>query len=173
GIFIISLLILLYYFIKIKDSLNIKLLYAALTLSSVAFICFISDGGWWARFTPYVYLLTILALTILFRFSKGTLTGFFRVAVIIILILNSLVFWQVPVDTVNYSQHFIEQFKAFRGYTIDYDVSQYMFYGKYFDLDDNGIKYNVVTDIDRNRCDGILYEDPFNLCPGQDRSILE
>lgn len=89
GIFIISLICILYYTYKFYKDKNYKMLTANLAyllISTVLII--ITEGSWWARYVPYVYLLPIIAIIMLAIVGNSKKTKILAVLISILLAIN-------------------------------------------------------------------------------------
>lgn len=66
GIFVISLGCIGYYAYKFYKSKNVKMLYVVTAYTAISIILvIITEGSWWARYVPYIYLFPIIALGLL------------------------------------------------------------------------------------------------------------
>jgi hypothetical protein len=81
GLFIISIIILIFYLIKNPKS-NEKNIIKIILLASISIIIGISES-WWARYNPTTYLILISALYILFKQNNKKLNYLFLTLIII------------------------------------------------------------------------------------------
>lgn len=89
GIFVISLICLLYYTYKFYIDKNYRMFtlnLAYLVISTVLII--ITEGSWWARYVPYVYLLPIMVVIILSTVERTRLTEILAILLSILLAVN-------------------------------------------------------------------------------------
>ena len=148
GLFSISMItcvILLIKDIKTSKSLNY---YSVLFITSLSLAIFISDG-WWARFTPYIYLIVIIALfMILFIFQQHP-KYYSTICVILLSLLflaNNIFFFKNTISSVKYSLIVNYQFNPLKGQDILLELDSGV--GKLFDFKDHDINYTVVDTIE-------------------------
>lgn len=94
GIFTISIIVIIFYLIKmykLKDYENIKYILAFIIVSFILIL--ITDGSWWARYSPYVYLLPILAMYLLLKDKKIYSKIIFLIVMLLLLFNNGTIFY--------------------------------------------------------------------------------
>lgn len=92
GIFIISLGIITFYLIKyFKTNKKIFICTSILVLTITGLIVFISES-WWARYTPFVYFVPLIAIFFLIKNYKIDINKTYFAIVSIIMILNLSLF---------------------------------------------------------------------------------
>lgn len=144
GIFIISCLCTIYMFYRMWRDRNFNVLIPFILILLGMFILVLAtDGSWWARYTPYLYLLPIFNLIYLIkRNNKFSLTV--GIILLILLIVNlSLIIYA------NCSSHLKQYggidnaFERFETYVNNHDEIDVMLKTTGFE----GIKYNI-SDLD-------------------------
>lgn len=145
GIFIISIIIILLkivLLIKEKDIDNLILLLIPIFIITLLLL-FLSDG-WWARYSPYLYLIIIISILILSCNKKKLVRLFLLIFCFIILSNSYLNFKSYVEKDVALSGYSREKLKELANSEIDICLQNHRFSGILYNLDDYDIEYNIV-----------------------------
>lgn len=89
GIMIISIICIIFYLLKLYKLRKFEMLTMVLAFIGISLLLvLITDGSWWARYVPYIYLFPILAL-ILMAMDDNKKTKVIMLVLFIIMILNN------------------------------------------------------------------------------------
>lgn len=120
------------------------------------------DGGYWARYIPYIYLITIINLIYLFSGKKyNKVLGYVLSA---ILLVNSLLIVYTCMKTYKTNYSYVKNnFVQFKQYAdekndiIDIKLNNHAYQGVIYNIDDLGIKVNINDDLENER-DVLLFK---------------
>lgn len=149
GIFILSLLVLLIHFIIeiIKKRYN-DLLFLGIPFLLVFLIMFVISDSWWARYSPQIYLIPIMAVYSLIK-NKKIIIKLLSIIFLVLLGLNSLItFKHVIRAYIPPSGKTRMNLNEFRNKEINIVLETEHFCGALYNLKDFNIKYNYMTKID-------------------------
>ena len=166
GIFIITVIvsiIIVIDFIKNKKYKSL-ITYSIILGISVILLTFL-DGSYWARYIPYVYMITIINLAYLFEKDKK-LPNIIGIILTIFLLLNSILVLKVSMEGyIGNSRYVKKNLIEFEEYAKDkgevpilLNLSAYQ--GVQYNLDDLGINVKIVDDLDDKKepKDGLLFK---------------
>lgn len=143
GIMIISVLVTLYAIyelVKIKEK-NILIPYL-LILFGIVILLLIVDGSWWARYTPYLMLVPILAsIFLMYNGKKHKLKVALGIVLTIILAVNSCLLIGVTYRSYKRNGRYIERMMD---NFIEYSKNQEITKIKLNSTDFQGILYNII-----------------------------
>ena len=149
GIFILSLLVLLIHFIIeiIKKRYN-DLLFLGIPFLLVFLIMFVVSDSWWARYSPQIYLIPIMAVYSLIK-NKKIIIKLLSIIFLVLLGLNSLITFKHVIRTyIPPSGKTRMNLNEFRNKEINIVLETEHFCGALYNLKDFNIKYNYMTKID-------------------------
>ena len=152
GILIVSIIICLVWFLKSKQSAKTKLVLVGVTITATLMTLFVS-GSWWARFTPYLYLIPLTAVFICLKNSKQKWGNVLCTIFLSLVLVNSFFFALQPIKAIKGSFKISKELEELSGKSVE--VSMINFWGRLFNFDDYDIEYKVVNDVDRK--DGECY----------------
>lgn len=104
----------------------------------------VSDS-WWARYSPYIYILPLLAVAVLMYKTSDKRYRMGAGCLVLVFFLNNLFFFGGPVYTVYRSIEVRNQFEQLQGEKIQIVNNEY-FPGLYFNLEDQEIDYEIIFD---------------------------
>ena len=144
GIFIISLIIILFFTI---DSIRKKdisiIIYLIPIIITVLLMVFLTDS-WWARYAPQLYLFVLISL-LLFGKSKGILLEYVFCIFSIIILLNSvLCFNSFFYHKLQVSNQTKIELNVVRNEEIEIYLESQIYTGILANLEDKNIKYEIV-----------------------------
>lgn len=146
GILLISLIIIAVKLIFMKK--DFKFYFLCMNLIVCLGLTFGITESWWARYSPYVYFIVLIALYIILNSHKKIMHVIGYCFAVIIILNASLFFRSVP----QYIQMTKQVHSAFTFLQKDASVSLYAgdFSGIYFNLNDLGIRYVVDPEISQD-----------------------
>lgn len=152
GICIISIGIIISYLINNKN--NNKVYFVTNLFLILCLIIGISNG-WWARYSPYLYLIPIMAIIIISRSSlhKYKLTA--CKILIALFFINNLHFALQPITCMHESDQISKDLKNLSMSKINLVIEDNYLPGKIFNFEDYNISYTIVDQI--TEPDGICY----------------
>ena len=158
GILIVSIVICVIWFLKSKESAKTKLLLMVLTITATLMTFFIS-GSWWARFTPYLYIIPLTAVFICLKNSKQKWGKALCTIFLSLVLVNSFFFVLQPVKAIKGSFKISKELKELSGKSVE--VSMINFWGRLFNFDDYNIEYKVVNDISQQEGECyLIFDEP-------------
>lgn len=156
GLFVVGIVINIIFIIKNRKSKrSLALLFGYYIVSIGLFIAV--KHGWWARYAPFLYLIPMIALFILFKGENQKKYGALISVMVLIFLCNNLYMGKWNEYVKKTSEIAREQMEYFLPYEIDI-ASPSQFYGKIFNFEDIGIKYNIYQALDY--VDGECYFEP-------------
>ena len=144
GIIIISILVIVYQMCKDKDKENNILCLAFAITCSILIL--LTDGSWWARYTPYLYLIPIIALYMLVK--KGKKEKILAALLSTLMVINISFIFYTTLKTYNEKYTIIKNninIMKKSDKTIDVYVDD-QFSSVLYNLKDNNIKFKVIKD---------------------------
>ncbi len=99
GIFTISICFIVYYLIKFclnKEYAIAKYIICFLVVSTI--LVLITDGSWWARYTPYIYLLPLLVCYLL-AMNKKLISKLACLIILALIVANNYLILDTTIDT--------------------------------------------------------------------------
>jgi hypothetical protein len=124
---------------------------AAFLLITTIFI----PEGWWARYNPFMWLIPIIYLFLYKSDSKTKNVLYYALCAIIV--LNTSHFAGVPMMVTYYTYKSNSEF--IREKKIKTDLRQGVFIGVLFNFEDNGIEYEIVSELKES--EGLIFDTPF------------
>ena len=150
AIFLFSLIIILYgLIINYKNKNYLFKYYLAIFMTTIFLILILSES-WWARYTPFVYFLPLMALTMMFTTFKNK--KYANIALICLsfvmfinlsFFINNNLFYNYK-EAKNYRE-ILEKYQNSSEYITIVDVNN-SFLGALYNFDDYNIKYNISLD---------------------------
>ena len=163
GLLIVGMAVNLIFMIKHwKEKRTIALMSAYYVLS-IGLLAAIEDG-WWARYAPFLYLIPVIALLILFKGENQKKYGPAISVFVMIFLCNNLYMGKWNEYVKQSSEIAREQMEYFLPYEIDI-ASPCQFYGKLFNFEDIGMKYHLYQTIDG--VEGECFFEPCRICTGE------
>lgn len=146
GLLIISAIIVIVYFIKkIKSKTwaqSDTFLFAFLV--SILLLLIIIQDSWWARYSPYAYLLVIFPIVICFYFAPAK-KGNFITIFLLVLLFNNALWLHTSAFYLKNSSRINQELNSLTNQSIEV-INEINFPGILFNLEDHNIKYKVVFD---------------------------
>ena len=142
GIFVISMIIISIYFLFNLKKEKIIFIFIPLAIN-VLLLFFLSDG-WWARYSPWLYLFIIIALGILMLSKKKIFSILFIIYALLIFCNNSLNFYKIYKQDIKTSNLAKEELKKVQNKEIEVYFTDTKLSGIRGNLNDNNIKYEVL-----------------------------
>ena len=163
GIFIltcISGIIMIVHFIKNKQ--YNKLIIYSLIIGVSAILLIALDGSYWARYIPYVYLISIINLAFLFESEKKGYLCLGIITMILLIINLGLVFLVSTKSYLSNSNYVKNRLNEFIEYSKDKEevpirLNLDAYQGIQYNLDDLGIKVILDNSLTSQR-DGFLFK---------------
>ena len=153
GIFTISVIVIICYLVKFyikKEFTKGNYILAFLIVSLI--LAIITDGSWWARYSPYVYLLPILA-SYLLVLDKKIFKNLLCTALIILLAINNYFILKVTVDTyidyykaINPSMIKMKKISDKKG-SVDVAFREPTFTSQLYNMQDKNINFKIHKDV--------------------------
>ena len=149
GIFILSLLILLIYFIvEIVHKRYNDLLYLGIPFLIVFLIMFTISDSWWARYSPQLYLIPIMALFVLMK-KNSKMIKLFSILLFILLSFNSfLIFRQIVNKYIPPSGKTRMNLNEFKNKELNISLVVENYCGVLYNLKDYNINYHYMNKIE-------------------------
>lgn len=155
GILIISVIITIYaYYDMIKNKRKNIIVPYSLILLGIVILLFIIDGNWWARYTPYLYLVPIFSLIYLVKDKNDKIKFLIGCILGITMIINSLMILSVNIKNYENNGAYVEnKLNMFEKYSIDKDVvkiklTDYIYQGALYNLCDKNINFELDDKIE-------------------------
>lgn len=158
GILIVTLVVYVAEIVILWKRHRAVSLYAIGLLAFVVLLLAVVPTSWWARYSPYLYLVPALAVFMAFKVGTmeakgwrigGTVAGGVLSA---LLLVNSCLFFQGLAAEAEYSQAMEQQLEVLRGRKIDlYNQlsDQYFIFGAFaFNLADHNVDFSIVKEED-------------------------
>ena len=164
GIFIISTIttiIAVIDFIKNKKT-NQLIPYSIIVLISIGLVLGL-DGGYWARYVPYVYFVSIMNLAYLFEKKQKSISIISYIIGIIILINSLSVSYSAFNGYISNSRYVNSRLKEFKEYSstvqgkVEIKLNEFVFQGVEYNINDLGVKFKVNQNLQASR-DGFLFK---------------
>ena len=165
ALVISSIIILVYLIILYKKNKKVWLVLTSIVLSILS-LCFIIKESWWARYTPYIYLVLPLALFLLLAYPifKNKINNVIILLLLSISFLN-LSFYQIY--NINYNYSYVKETKKVlnkykkNNKTMEIIETSEPFIGSLYNLDDNNIKYKMINYSNTYKIDKIFKVVPY------------
>ncbi len=157
GIFIITLIVIIVMIIdyirnkKIDELIQLLII----TILSVAMVA-ILGGAYWARYIPYVYFISVMALTYLME-KRKKIINVCAIVFAAIFIGNTLMVARTSTKSYLENSRYIKRnFVEFENYAkdkeyVDIELNSRNCQGILYNIDDRGIKVKVQEKTDKNR----------------------
>ncbi len=164
GIFIISTIttiIAVIDFIKNKKT-NQLIPYSIIVLISIGLVLGL-DGGYWARYIPYIYFISIMNLAYLFEKTKKRVVIPAYIIGIIVLINSLSVTYSSYNGYISSSRYVNSKLKEFKEYsltvqgTVEVKLNEFVYQGVEYNINDLGVKFRVNQSIQATR-DGFMFK---------------
>ncbi len=165
GLLLIALLILIIWLIRafINRAAGEVHKYIIMYTGTIIVMLVAVSDSWWARYSPYMYMLLILALVIMVYYGEENIRWrILRGLFVLVLVVNNLIFLYRPYAYIKGSYVVEQQFKELENTTITV-VNEYSFPGLLFDLEDRNIRFNLVYGDDQ-KADQTLYYGQLGYC---------
>lgn len=157
GIFIITLIVIVGMiadFIKNKkiDELVQLLIIVILSVAMVAVL----GGGYWARYIPYIYFISIMALTYLME-KKNKVLNICGIAFALIFVANTLLVARTSTKAYLENSRYVKKnFVEFENYAkdkefVEIELNNSNCQGVLYNIDDRGINVKVQEKVEGNR----------------------
>ena len=157
GIFIIALIVLVIMvidYIKNKkfDELAQLLIITVLSIAMIAIL----GGGYWARYIPYIYFISIMTLTYVME-KKNMITNICGIAFALVFVANTLLVARTSTKSYLENSRYVKRnFVEFENYAkdkeyIEIELNNRNCQGVLYNIDDRGIKVKIQEKIDGNR----------------------
>lgn len=157
GIFIIALIVLVIMvidYIKNKkfDELAQLLIITVLSIAMIAVL----GGGYWARYIPYIYFISIMTLTYVME-KKNMITNICGIAFALVFVANTLLVARTSTKSYLENSRYVKRnFVEFENYAkdkeyVEIELNNRNCQGVLYNIDDRGIKVKIQEKIDGNR----------------------
>ena len=151
GIFVISLGCIGYYAYKFYKCKNVEMLYVIVAYTAIsAILVIITEGSWWARYVPYIYLFPIIALGLLCIIDHKGKAKALGTLLFILLIVNSGIILNTTYQhyyrqykTINAEMRYIKKINKKYGNVKIY-IKDNAFSSVLYNLRDNHINFELV-----------------------------
>ena len=157
GLLIVSLIGILFYITNKQNSKNHRL-FVSLALLLILSSSFAIPAGYWARYNPFLWLVILIYIYIYEPTSK--IKNNLYMGYIILLLINTLYFILAPIQY-TYRSYFKDS-RLVSGTKIKTDLSLGCYPGVLFNLEDDGITYEIVDILENS--DGYAYCIPYAYC---------
>ncbi|MBE5936395.1 MAG: hypothetical protein E7265_00020 [Lachnospiraceae bacterium] len=158
GLIIIALIILITWLIIsiIKKNFKSPQIYITVNMLTIIALSLIISDSWWARYSPYIYLLVIFAIVPLLYYTEQKWLKICSAIVILLLLKNNSIFAEPLNNAMKASYQEKMAFQSLSGTTIDV-INEIDFPGIFFNLEDNDITYNIIFDENMEGEEAIYY----------------
>lgn len=150
GIFLLSIIgtiVYIYKFIKEKD--YDKLISHIIVLGTITVLLLALDGGYWARYIPYVYLFPIFVIINLSIKDTNKFNKIYPLVILFFLLLDSFLILGIQVYSTRRNTIFIKEnleklvdYSEKRG-TVKIELEHHGVQGVQYNLDDLGVDYTL------------------------------
>lgn len=140
GLLLLSTFLIIKYLKCEEDTNKNKLIVLTGLVYSIGLIIFFSEG-WWARYSPHIYLVVILAVFLILD-EKIKIKRSITIVLLVLLIQNNFYFMMRPVDSINKSKVIQNELTSLDGKKIEIKYDGFM--GKLFNFEDFNIEYEVA-----------------------------
>ena len=164
GIFIVSIIAIVYIVIKLIKNKNQELTYILAILSGIVISTIFMAESWWARYSPQIYLIIILAMFGLFYISNIEENKKYKIALnvittvifcITILNVSTFVYWRIKdyntIKSINNSLYTLKETTTASQEKTDIAFNETYYYGILFNIRDYGIHNYNLTDNKENK----------------------
>lgn len=163
GMFIISIIAIVYAIIELVKNKKAELTYVLAILGGIVITTICMAESWWARYSPQIYLIIILAMFGLFYISNIKVKKskiILNIASIIIFIITMLnvstfAYWRLKdFDTIKSINNSLETLKETTNSSqdkVDIAFNDTYYYGILFNIRDYGIESYNLTDNKENK----------------------
>lgn len=161
-VLVISSLVILYYLIIFYKKDKKSFLILSMISLSIVLLCLIIKESWWARYSPYIYLVPCISLFLLLLYFKNSITKVFYYIISSILLVN-IVIYGVYSLKVNHDVTIKtkELLKEYENKEIAIIETGEPFLGVLYNLDDNKIKYSFEKNDKKSEIDTIYGKAPY------------
>ena len=164
GIFIISSIVTIIALIDLIKNKKINQLipYSIIVFITVALALGL-DGGYWARYVPYVYFVSIMNLAYLFEKKQKSISIISYIVGIIILINSLSVSYSAFNGYISDSKHINSRLKEFKEYSstvqgkVEIKLNEFVFQGVEYNINDLGVNFKINQDLQATR-DGFMFK---------------
>lgn len=157
GIFIMTCIILVIMIIDFIKNKKIDELTQLLIIVVLSFLMItLLSGGYWARYIPYVYFISIMTLTYLLE-KKNKIINTFGIIFALIFVANTLLVAKVSTKSyIENSRYVKKNFVQFEDYAkdkeyVEIELNSKSCQGVLYNIDDRGIKVKVQDEIEGKR----------------------
>lgn len=150
GLLIIALIGIMRYIINPKNKKSQRII-VALSLLCIIVMTIVIPAGWWARYNPFLWLVLFIYLCLFELDSK--IKNILCYVISAIIFVNTAFFAFFPITCMYHS--YISSSKSIKGGKIKTDLGNGAFPGVLFNLEDDGIEYEIVTNLEQR--DGDVY----------------
>ena len=167
AIFIMSIITIIILIVKCIIKKEYKILVPiSLILGCVFLLICIVEGSWWARYTPYLYIIPIISILYLLT-NKSKLINIAGIILSLIILINTVFIWNVNSENyINNSKYINGNLKRFEIYVddkksknenIEIKLKDEAYQSVLYNLDDLGINVKVNNQIEAKN-DGYFFE---------------
>lgn len=155
GIFIISVVVLIYEIIRNIRNKTIKDFMPVLILNVISLLLVaLLDGSYWSRYIPYIYFIVIWNIVLLFE-EDNKITNIIGYFICLLAIVNTILVGYPNLKNVRVSAKYVKgNLDKFRMYadahdeTVDVKLNDIAYQGVLYNVDDLGIKVNVNQNLE-------------------------
>lgn len=165
GIFIVSTIVACVMVVELIKKKQYDLLVPYLIIVGIIAALLIAlDGGYWARYIPYVYALPIVSLIYLLYSSKNKPKMVVGIILAILMIVNSGLVFYVNVKSIRdntvYAKNRLNEFKEYAASTenVDIKLNHWGLQGALYNLDDIGVENYTVIDEVQGENEGFFFK---------------
>ena len=163
GMFIISIIAIVYAIIELVKNKKAELTYILAILGGIVITTACMAESWWARYSPQIYLIIILAMFGLFYISNikvkksKIILNILSIIIFIITMLNvsTFAYWRLKdfdtVKSINYSLETLKETTNSSQEKVDIAFNDTYYYGILFNIRDYGIENYNLTDNKENK----------------------
>ena len=163
GMFIISIIAIIYAIIELVKNKKAELTYILAILGGIVITTVCMAESWWARYSPQIYLIIILAMFGLFYISNikvkksKIILNILSIIIFIITMLNvsTFAYWRLKdfdtVKSINYSLETLKETTNSSQEKVDIAFNDTYYYGILFNIRDYGIENYNLTDNKENK----------------------
>jgi len=159
GIFILSCIGYVYMLIKwIKNKEYNTLIPSVIIMGIIGILILIIDGSWWARYTPYLYLLPIMVLAYFLNDKEDKIKIVLGSIFAILIASNALLLsavtyknYKVNYDYIDNSLEALYEYQKESNEKINIKLNSNPFESVQYNLEDKGIQVNTNNEIETTK----------------------
>jgi len=152
GIFIVSTIILIIaLIIVLKNKKSKELIKYGIPILTTFLIMFIISDSWWARYSPQLFMLPLIALFILLN-NKKKLINLIGLVLFALIFANSFITGgAIFKSKIPQSGYIRMTYEEYADQNVKIKMLDPWWSGIYYNFDDHNIKYEVVDDLEESK----------------------